>query len=203
MKRAILLTLSVLLICQGFIIAQENAAGKTGISFSSFGNNKVFRFSELDGAASYSGDHFFTVGGIYLHPVNGWLEAETGLEYSKHNIIIKPNLPPGFDDTPQKAHFSLLNIPLTLRANFLKYFFINGGLFADIDISTSSAIDNQTGIGALLGISVKYDFKNGISVFGNPYTKLHSLIPFSDTKYHQGILETGIRIGITCDLRKK
>jgi len=97
----------------------------------------------------------------------------------------------------------VLNIPLTLRANFLKYFFINGGLFVDIDISTSSPVDNQTGIGALLGISVKYDFKNGISVFGNPYTKLHSLIPFSDTKYHQRILETGIRIGITCDLRKK
>ncbi|MGB4205814.1 MAG: hypothetical protein WBJ84_09390 [Bacteroidales bacterium] len=203
MKKAIFITLSVLFICQGFIVAQENATGKIGVSFSSFGNNEVFRFNELEGAESYSSDHFFTVGVIYLHPINGWLEAETGIEYSKHNILIKPNLPPLIDIFPIKAHFSLLNIPLTLRANFLKYFFVNGGLFTDIDVSTSSPIDNQTGIGALLGVSVKYDFKNGISVFGNPYTKLHSLIPFTDTKYHQRIAETGVRIGITYEMKKK
>lgn len=207
MKRTIFITLSILFINQSFLIAQENGtklgANKIGITFSSFGENDVFRFDELDGAASYNSDYFFTIGINYLHPLTKWLEFETGIEYSKHNIIIKPNLPPDMDNSSRKAGFSMINVPATLRANFLKYFFVNGGLILDIDASTNSPIDNQTGIGALIGVSVKYDFKSGVSAFVNPYTKIHSLIPFLDRKYHQRIWENGIRVGITYDLKMK
>ncbi len=207
MKRTIFITLFILLINQSFLIAQENdtklSANKIGITFSSFGTNDVFRFDELDGAASYNSDYFYTIGITYLHSLNKWMEAETGIEYSKHNIIIEPNLPPDMDNSSRKANFSLINVPVTLRANFFKYFFINGGMIVDIDASTNSPIDNQTGIGALLGLSAKYDFKSGLSVFVNPYTKIHSLIPFSDTKYHQRVWENGIRVGVTYDLKMK
>jgi hypothetical protein len=207
MKRTIFITLFILLINQSFLIAQENdtklSASKIGITFSSFGTNDVFRFDELDGAASYNSDYFYTIGITYLHSLNKWMEAETGIEYSKHNIIIEPNLPPDMDNSSRKANFSLINVPVTLRANFFKYFFINGGMIVDIDASTNSPIDNQTGIGALLGLSAKYDFKSGLSVFVNPYTKIHSLIPFSDTKYHQRVWENGIRVGVTYDLKMK
>jgi len=206
MKRTIFITLAILFINQSLLIAQENetrlSANKIGITFSSFGENDVFRFDELDGAASYNSDYFFTLGINYVYPLNKWLEAETGIEYSKHNIIIEPNLPPDMDNSSRKANFSLINVPVTLRANFLKYFFVNGGLIVDIDASTNSPIDNQTGIGALIGLSAKYDFKSGVSVFVNPYTKIHSLIPFLDTEHHQRVWENGIRIGITYDLRK-
>ena len=204
-KRTILITLSILFLNQSFLIAQENwtklNANKIGITFSSFGTNDVFRVDELTGAASYDGDYFFTIGITYLRPINKWLETETGIEFSKQDIIIKPNLPPGMDNSPRKEDFSLINIPVTLRANFLKYFFINGGIMIDIDASTNSSINNQTGIGALSGISAKYDFNSGISIFVNPYTKIHSLIPFSDTKYHQRVWENGIRLGVTYDLK--
>ena len=118
--------------------------GKVGITFSSFGNNEVFRSDELIGAASFSGDNFYTLGINYVLDFNRWLEAETGLEYSKHYIIINPSPQPGMVIPPQRVDFALLNIPVTLRANFLKYFFINGGLIFDIDISGDSLVDNQT-----------------------------------------------------------
>jgi hypothetical protein len=206
MNKTHFIILSLLLFNLHFLNAQENDTktknGKIGITFSSFGENDVFRFDELDGAASYNGDYFYTLGITYVYTFNKWLEGETGIEYSKHNIIIQPNLPPDMDNSSREENFALVNIPLTLRVNFLKYFFVNGGLIVDIDGSTNSSIDNQTGIGTLLGLSIKYDFNFGISAFVNPYTKIHSLIPFQAEQYHQRIWENGIRIGLTYDLSK-
>ncbi len=207
MIRIIFIAFSILLFSQSLTIAQENSTNintnKIGITYSSFGENDVFRIDELDGAASYNSDHFFTIGFNYIHSLNQWLEAETGIEYSKHSFIIEPNLLPNMDYALSKADLSLINIPVTLRANFLKYFFVNGGLIVDIDPSSNSSIDNQTGIGALIGVALKYDCKSGISLFLNPYTKIHSLIPFADTEYHQRIWENGIRLGISYNLNLK
>lgn len=207
MKRTVFIVLSILLINQSFLTAQENevkpGSHKIGVTFSSFGKNDVFRSSELDGAASYNSDYFFTIGINYIYQLTNWLETESGIEFSKHRIKIEPVFSPGMDNSRQKADFSLINIPATLRANFLKYFFVNGGLFLDIDASANSQIDSQTGIGTLLGLAIKYDFNNGFSAFVNPYTKIHSLLPFADTQYHQRIWENGIRFGITYSLKKR
>ena len=73
-------------------------------------------------------------------------------------------------------------------------------LIVDMDGSLNSPISNQTGIGALLGFAIKYDFDSGISAFVNPYTKIHSLVPFQAGQHHQRIWENGIRIGLTYDL---
>ncbi|MDO8898276.1 MAG: hypothetical protein Q7V19_11540 [Bacteroidales bacterium] len=206
MRKTIFIILSCILLNQGFLIAQENISefrnAKIGLTYSSFGENDVFRFNELDGAASYNSDYFRTFGISYVHPLNKWLEVESGIEYSRHHIIIQPNLPPIICAFPRKESFSLINIPVTLRAGFLKYFFVNGGLFLDVDASVNSPIANQTGIGVLLGLGVKYDFDFGISVFVNPYSKLHSLLAFQTEKHHQRILENGFRIGLSYDLRK-
>ncbi|MDP2234852.1 MAG: hypothetical protein Q8J88_00335 [Bacteroidales bacterium] len=206
MRKTIFIILSCILLNQGFLIAQENISefrnAKIGLTYSSFGENDVFRFNELDGAASYNSDYFRTFGISYVHPLNKWLEVESGIEYSRHHILIQPNLPPNICAFPRKASFSLINIPVTLRAGFLKYFFVNGGLFLDVDASINSPIANQTGIGVLLGLGVKYDFDFGISVFVNPYSNLHSLLPFQTEKHHQRILENGFRIGFSYDLRK-
>lgn len=171
--------------------------GKIGFTYSSFGENDVFRNESLVGEASYNSDQFYTIGINYLKPISNWLELETGLEYSKHTILIKPNLPPDMDRTPFKANFSLINIPLTLRANFGKFFFVNGGLLIDLDANISSPIDSQTGIGGLLGLGAKYDFDCGASIFVNPYLKFHSLIPFSQGDNRQKVFESGFRVGLT------
>ncbi len=186
--------------------AQERALNfsnsKIGITFTPIGNSDVFRINELEGAASYDVDKFYTFGFNYLNELNHWLEFETAFEFSKYSVVIQPSLMPGTVISSREARISLVEIPITLRANFLRYFFVNGGLFADIDVSDESPVDNQTGLGSILGLGIKYDFDPGITVFVNPYTKIHSLIPVTDRDSHQRIWENGFRFGVTYDLRR-
>jgi hypothetical protein len=153
------------------------------------------------GGAGYSGDKFYTLGINYLYKLNNTFDVETGIEYSNHRIIIKPMAIPPMEYPPYGAKFSLINIPVTLRVNFLKYCFVNGGLLFDMDASTSSPIDSQTGIGSVMGLGIKYDFKSGLSVFVNPYYKMHSLVPFSSADNHQRIIESGFRFGLMYQLK--
>ncbi len=183
-------------------VINENNSGEIGITYSSFGENDVIRFVNLTGSAGYYGINFFTIGINYTKPLNNWLELETGIEYSKHNIQVNPNLPPDMDNSPYSTDLSLMNIPISMRANFLKYFYINGGIILDLEVGNSNPIDEQTGFGGLLGIAIKYDFDFGAAIFLNPYIKAHSLIPFSFENYHQRIMESGIRFGIAYDLNK-
>ncbi len=204
MTRAIIITICYLFFNLSFITAQDSSTkfskAKIGIAFSSFGDNAPVFFEKIIGAPSYFGEKFHTLSINYLYPINTWLEAETGIEYAKHHIIIESHAYPGVEFSSEKTNLSLINIPLTLRANFLKYFFVNGGLIVNIDATKNSEISNQTGIGSLLGVAAKYDFNNGISVFVNPYTKIHALIPFKAENHHQRIWENGIRIGLTLSL---
>lgn len=184
--------------------AQEKGAdprkSQIGISVSSFGSNDLIYFQQLEGAASYNGEKFFTLGLTYLYPINKKIDLETGIEYSHHEINILPNVPPGMDDTPTSVFMTLVNIPVTVRVNFKKYFFINGGLFLDIDAGTSEQLNSQTGIGGLVGLGIKYDSDYRISVFVNPYLKVHSLIPFSTSDQHQRLMESGFRFGLIYSL---
>ncbi len=181
----------------------QNRKSRVGITFSSFGSNDVIYLQQITGAAGYSSDHFYTLGITYLHQYNKHLELETGIEYSSHKILITPNVPPYVDYALYGAEFSLVNIPVSLRVNFWKYFFVNGGLILDIDPTVASPIDNQTGIGACLGLGGKYDFACGLSVFANPYLKAHSLLPFMPDVYHQRVVETGLRFGVTYSLKNQ
>jgi hypothetical protein len=174
--------------------------GQLGISWSGFGSNDVYRSQELIGGASYHGDQFYTLGINYLYPLNKTFDIETGVEYSNHKIIITPMVYPGMDYPPHREKFSLISIPASVRVNFARYFFISGGIFLDIDASNSMPIDSQTGMGANLGIGVKYKFKCGVTAFVNPYTKAHSLLAFSPGTYQQHLMESGFRFGLMYQL---
>lgn len=145
----------------------------------------------------------FAFGISYIHPINNWLEIETGMEYAKHSIESKSSYQPDGDMSPYNADLSLINIPLTVRANFANYFFANGGLLLGFETSSSNIIDKQSGVGALLGVGVQYELNNGLGLFVNPYTKMHALIPFSAEKCHQRLLEWGLRVGVTYSFRAK
>ncbi len=187
-----------------FLAAQDDLGkgkwGSVGITYTAFGENEVIRFVSLVGDASYNGNYFYAIGVNYVYPINAWLEVETGIECAKHHITITPSFYPGIDLTPRKADFSIINIPLTLRANFLNYFFVNSGLVINLDNTKNSPIDDQTGIGVLLGAALKYDFDFGLSTFVNPYLKMNSWIPFNAQRYHQRVLEAGFRFGVTYTL---
>jgi hypothetical protein len=184
--------------------AQESESvhkwGKIGLSYSSFGDNGIVQDGDLIGDYSVKGDFFYTLGLSYSCPLTKWLDFETGLEYSRYGVI-SDSYPDGRSHI-SKHKFSLIDIPLTLKANFLHYFFINAGPLLDLDGSANMPVDSQGGIGLVGGIGVKYDFPSGISVFVNPYQKIHSLIAFSDGNYPEHVFDEGIRIGITYNLGK-
>lgn len=194
--------LPLLLLTSFSTISQNSFRNKkVGITFSPFGDNEPVHFTSLEGAASYDSKSFYTFGINYIHPVNRWLDIETGVEYAKHTVTLIPNLPPNMDRFPYNIDFSLINIPITARANFLNYFFANGGLLLGIDASTSSPINS--GLGAIVGIGAQYEFSNKLGVFINPYAKAHALIPFSSEKYPLRLLETGIKVGLTYNFTAK
>lgn len=176
--------------------------GQLGITFSAMSDNGVARFGDeiIDDSSTDAGKSF-TYGISYLKPLNKWLDIETGLEYLSCPIETKSivSTPNGVSTLTRTATLSMLSLPVTVRANFLKYFFVNTGLLLDIDVSSHSIINSQSGLGSLLGLGLKYDFKNGISVFVNPYTKVH-LFPLSFDRNQQHFMESAVRFGIAYKL---
>lgn len=205
MIKTLSITLMLLSVCPYFSAAQNNRfsdlrKGRVGVSFSSFGENSGLWLTNVDGAASYDNGGFFAIGAHYGYPLNRWLDFETGVEYARHGITVVSVFTGGERPADKKVMLSLIGIPLTFRANFLKYAFVNGGLQVDIDTSSGHNIDNQTGLGAMLGAGIKYDFKNGFSVFMNPYIRMHALVPFAPENLHLRICESGVRIGVSANL---
>lgn len=202
MKTNSLIILSLFLFSAHFANAQKSTGNQQiGITFSSFGENEPVHFDDLVGAASYGSKSFYTIGINYIHPINSWLDIETGVEYAKHTVTVYPNLPPDMDRPPYNIDFSLINIPITVRANFLNYFFANGGMLLGFDADTASPI--ASGLGAIIGIGAQYQFKNGVGLFVNPYAKTHALLTFSSEKYPLRMIETGVRVGVTYSFRSK
>jgi len=205
MRKSILFLLCCVFVASFSSFAQENDAksrkGQIGITYSSFGDNDLITSRGMDGGPSYSGDGFYTFGISYLCPLNNTIDLETGIEYSKDNLIGHANLPPQSVIPTYGTSLSLVSLPVLLRVNFLKYCFINGGFLFDMDISDSNAIDSQSGVGAVFGLGLKYDFKCGITVFANPFSKMHSLVRFSSGQGYQKLMESGFRFGIMVNLK--
>jgi hypothetical protein len=168
-----------------------------GITFSSFGDNDLVRFDDdLVGFAGVSGKRFYTLGLKYLTALNETFDLETGFEYSRHKMMVDPNLPPDMDRSNYPVYLDIITLPVAARINFLKYFFFSVGGMLNLDVSGSGGADAQTGLGASVSLGVKYDFKSGISAFVNPYLKAVGLLPFTPDDYHQRLMESGWRFGV-------
>lgn len=179
---------------------EKSPVKRIGITFTGVGENDVLTFSDLVGAPSYNGKGFWAAGLVFSQGINRWLEWESGVEYSRHRIEVFPNLPPESDTSTREEKAALITLPFTLKAGFLKYFFVSGGILLDFDASTNSPIDSQTGFGLSAGAGMKYDFRSGLSLFVNPYVRAHSLLPLTGFSHHNQIWDNGIRIGVTMAL---
>jgi len=207
MKKILTVICSILFLAS--LTAQESDApikkNKIGVSFSFLGESDILRFQQLEGAGSADSRRSFTVAFNYLHPLNKTFDLETGLEFSSFTTTIYPMIIPGvypggsFPTT--FGNLNLLNIPVTVRANFWRFFYVNGGLLIDLDVNTSSHVDAQNGVGAMLGLGWKYEFKSGCEITINPYSKMHSMISFSNSTYPQRLLESGFRLGVMIPLK--
>ncbi len=200
MKKKLLIITGCILVACNMVYAQNNNSnrGKIGLTFSTLGSSTVSSGNLLSDYG-YNGDHFYTMGLSYSHPLGNRFEIETGVEYSKQTIrvdIVNPRL----NNPSYKSDFSLVEIPATLRFNFLNYFFANGGFLVDISASKSSQMGNQSGIGEMFGVGAKYNISRGISIFANPYMKFHSNISFSSRENHRSLTESGFRFGVAYSL---
>jgi hypothetical protein len=201
MKKAYLLVLYFVITILSFAQVNDTLPqhGIIGLTFSSLG--RADGLTSAKGAPSYTGNGFYAFGLNYIHSLNRTFDFETGLEYAHYIMTIHPNVPPDADETPYDINYSLISIPLTVRVNFLKYCFINGGFDLDFDPTVSNPIGSQDGIGSVFGLGLKYDSKSGISAFVNPYFKVHRLISFTQSNGSQRILESGFRFGVMYKLK--
>lgn len=197
-------TLGLLMMFSCSLFAQEKQDMKRSIGFtlSPVGHNDVVNSARasMEGEASYDGYNFYTLGISYVHPIRSWIDLEAGIEYSNHTFRITPmSIPPDRESNPYDRDIFLMNIPITARINFLKHFFFNSGIMFGFDTGDSGPIDDQTGIGALLGIGAKYNLNKRFGIFANWNYKFYSLIPFSsDNDDHRWrLVEGALRIGLT------
>jgi hypothetical protein len=194
------LLISVSQFWQMNIKAQSNFSktkGAIGITYSGLGDNYAFYFQNIIGAGDYAGKGYYSLGITYVRPLTKSVDIETGISFSKFsykfsNVSLGPDAPEPYD-----VINAVVDIPVTFEWTFLNYFFLNGGLLLGIDTEKENHLDSQTGIGAMIGLGVKYDLKNEpLGMFVNPYYKIHSLIPFSMERYNIRTDESGFRFGI-------
>lgn len=191
--------LFILLLSAPVLKAQK---AEVGITFSALSDNSIARFGDnyISDSGTDAGKSY-AFGVTYLKPLNKWLDIETGIEFLKskasiHSIVSTPS---GVTTVFRYGNVSLLNVPVSVRANFWKYCFVNGGVVLDVDVSSNSPVQTQTGLGSLLGFGLKYDFKTGISLFVNPYMKIHSF-PLSFQTNHEHLFESAVRFGVSYKL---
>lgn len=194
------LSIAAILLCITFTLRaqQTNSKGFIGLTFSGLGSNDAFHWEKLAGAGSYTGKGFYSLGITYIRPISSRIDLETGIEYS--HFKYRANSYPG-PGNPEPYNFTdgLVSIPITVRLNFLNYFFFNSGILVGMSASTDkgNTMDSQSGIGGMVGFGAKYDLKNlPIGVFVNPYYKHHAILPFSMGKYHLRTDEAGFRFGV-------
>lgn len=202
MKKSYTFVLSILLVFTFSSQAQHSTKkGAIGITFSGIGQNDAHYSQDLEGAGGYNGKGYYSFGINYIRPITPFFDLETGVEYGRYNYeFSNPSLGPDMLKL-DNIKLSLVQIPVTVRFNFLRYFFLNGGVLLDIDASEKNQMESQSGIGAILGLGVKYDLKNApVGFFVNPYFKQHNLLPFSSEKYHVRAKEYGFRLGVVYHL---
>ncbi len=174
---------------------QSSEKGSIGVSFTPYAKSS-FLSSKNDANLNIDFLQTTAVGINYLMPLSEVFSLETGVEYNliKLNAFTDSNLE--FANDTISSTISLIEIPVAFRTDFADILFFTGGLLFDFDMNSSAPVSKQSGVGLMAGLGLKYDFKMGLSLFANPFVKLHSLVPFGSRENHQLIMDAGVRVGV-------
>ena len=190
--------LSAVFLCVSFVFSLQarnlESIGSLGLTFSGFGGNTAYHFGVSDERGNYNGNGFFSIGVTYLRPIFEDMDIEFGVEFGRFNYLYNPvrSL-----DGRQNVGLSLITIPLTVRYYFWQFFFVNGGLLLDFDITRNNHLTPQSGLGLSGGVGFHYDFSSlPVGIFVNPFARHHSLLLFSRDGHNTRTMEAGIRIGL-------
>ena len=182
MKFKFLLITLVFLSINAFSQSKNNISLVYGIANDDGDNHGVI------GDYGYNTKRGMMYGFSYTRSLSKSFSIETGLLYSVNNIELTTIGPAGgiYD---QKL--DMLSIPVYAKLTFLKYVFAQWGVTLDheTNYSANSIIDDQSGVGIVLGIGGKYNF-GPVSVFANPFFCRHAL------SVQNNLVETGIKFGL-------
>lgn len=132
-----------------------------------------------------------SLGLSYYRSIATKVSFETGLVLYSNKLIFDPPFYPNVNLEKKTENLRLLYIPIFMRFDVSKIFFLQGGLLADLDFTESEYMDDLTGIGAGIGLGFYIPLSEKIKLQLNPFMNLHGLGSNVDR-----ILETGIRLGI-------
>ena len=147
---------------------QEKKDVYVGASFS-MGAHDYFTFEELEGAGSYNGKGFYSVGVDVSYPLSKRFDLVSGFSYSYCAMDVHYL---GGDGKGHRYNdkLKMYSVPLQLNYHFWKYCFLNGGLF--LNTLSNSEFSVGTGIGA----GAEYTFKSGFTLSLNPYIRWNGII---------------------------
>lgn len=128
--------------------------------------------------------------------LNENLSIETGLDYTLFEVNSQFKSKEEKTDSI-KSNIAIIEIPIGLRYFIDDYFSVSGGALLGFDTNATSMVKSQSGVGVFLSAGAQYPFKNGISIFANPFLKLHSALPFGEWKNHQRIFDAGVKLGLS------
>jgi hypothetical protein len=190
MKRLMILSLLI----TGLIntsIGQKNTYGL------SIGVAKGFIMKQaLDGDASYDLNTGFSIGFHYNRKLTDKLYIETGIDWYNSSVSVTPSFYPNIDMTPKEYDIQLIYIPVFVRVDLSKYFYLNGGLIGDFDITKDNYITNQSGIGAGFGLGTGFSITDKIVIELNPYLNFHGLVLVDKENYPERICDFGVKLNL-------
>jgi len=121
-----------------------------------------------DGGAGYDVKYYYGIGLDYSRILSKHWDVCSGIEYTYSDMTTTPA--PGLDLEQGKDNLKVVTIPAQVKFHFLKYFFVNGGLFFNVtsrmgqDSWYGGSMTNKLNmfLGCGLGVGFQYEFNPGI-----------------------------------------
>jgi len=191
MKNSLILFLLIMTLSSYAQIASKHKIGlNIGVG------NAIVAQKALDGAASYTTRKDFNFGLNYYRLLTKKFELESGILYQQNNLDGGGHRDHLADVKYEEYIMKLIYVPLFFRANLSKYFFLNAGILADLDLSRKKEISSQTGLGTGGGIGITIPISKTFSFQFNPYLNLHGLIMLKKENYPERLLDYGVKVGV-------
>lgn len=185
------LMIAVILLTAVSAGAQQNSFG---ISLGT-GSGMLLQ-KKLEGGPSTDLNTGLSAGLQYGRKLTDKLHLVTGLNWYHNSVSVTPAFFPDRERITTKHTLNLLYIPVHLKYDLSRYFFVNGGLIGNLDITNHKVITEQSGIGAGLGLGTRFTIVPGFFAELNPYLNFHGLLLTNRDKYPERVLDAGVKLNL-------
>jgi len=160
--------------------------------------NSVIQFVAMDGGGSVENGKGFCLGINYNRKVAKSIWINSGIIFQR-TLNDRNPAPTGLPTpTIENIETEMLRIPLKVRIDFLKRFYLRTGFLIDTEISNKneSGIDNQSGIGYSLGVGLNLKIADTFILNIEPELGFSTLVPFNQVEYQEHFLLHGVNFSV-------